>query len=163
MTMRWTGHDPVSGHKRNARDTRMTCRLTITPWSAPSPPANFFAPTMNPLLRFAALLLCAWLNLVPACAYAVETGAPAIFLVAKPELTDPSFVQSVVLVVFPKDAGPVGVILNRPTRLTLKDGFPEQPQLKDRADTLYFGGPVQTNGLMFLFRGGSGADNAFPV
>ena len=118
---------------------------------------------MNPLLRFAALLLCAWVNLVPACAYAVETGAPAIFLVAKPELTDPSFVQSVVLVVFPKDAGPVGVILNRPTRLTLKDGFPEQPRLKDRADTLYFGGPVQTNGLMFLFRGGSAADNAFPV
>ena len=104
-----------------------------------------------------------WLALVPACACAAETAAPSIFLVAKPELQDPGFVQTVVLVVFPKDGGPVGVILNRPTRLSLKDGFPQEPQLKDRDDTLYFGGPVQTNGLMFLFRGGSQADNAFPV
>lgn len=94
---------------------------------------------------------------------AAETEAPAIFLVAKPELQDPNFAQSVVLVVFPKDAGPIGVILNRPTRLTLQEGFPEQPQLKERTDTLYFGGPVQTNGLMFLFRGGSDSERAFPV
>jgi putative transcriptional regulator len=118
---------------------------------------------MNRFWRFAALLLCIWLALVPAHASAVETDGTSIFLVAKPELQDPSFAQSVVLVVFPKDGGPVGVILNRPTRLTLKDGFPEQPQLKDRDDTLYFGGPVQTTGLMFLFRGDGKDDNAFPV
>ena len=84
---------------------------------------------------------------------AAETEAPAIFLVAKPELQDPNFAQSVVLVVFPKDGGPIGVILNRPTRLTLQEGFPEQPQLKARTDPLFFGGPVQAGGLMFLFRG----------
>ncbi|HYL17225.1 MAG TPA: YqgE/AlgH family protein, partial [Burkholderiales bacterium] len=50
-----------------------------------------------------------------------EMTSPAIFLVAKPELMDPNFAQSVVLVVFPKETGPVGVILNRPTRLTVKE------------------------------------------
>jgi putative transcriptional regulator len=117
---------------------------------------------MYPLQRFARLLLCCAL-LLPLSAIAAEAGAPSIFLVAKPEMQDPNFAQSVVLVVFPKAGGPVGVILNRPTRLSLKEGFPEQPQLKDRTDTLYFGGPVQTNGLMFLFRGAGAGDNAFPV
>jgi putative transcriptional regulator len=113
--------------------------------------------------RCAALLLCLPLLLLALRGGAVETGAPAVLLVAKPELQDPNFAQSVVLVVFPKEGGPVGVIINRPTKLSLKEGFPEQPQLKDRDDALYFGGPVRMNGLMFLFRGGGPADNAFPV
>jgi putative transcriptional regulator len=110
--------------------------------------------------------LAAWLlalTLVAAPAWAAETVGPAIFLVAKPELLDPNFAQSVVLVVFPKDAGPVGVILNRPVPLTLKDAFPEEPRLKGRGDRLYFGGPVHVNALMFLFRRADAPQNAFPV
>jgi putative transcriptional regulator len=117
---------------------------------------------MNSFARYAAVLLCSVLTLASVSAGGVDTSAPSIFLIAKPELQDPNFAQSVVLVVFPKDGGPVGVILNRPTRLTLKDGFPGEAQLKDRGDTLYFGGPVQTEGLMYLFRGGN-SDRAFPV
>jgi putative transcriptional regulator len=118
---------------------------------------------MNRLQRCAALLLCLPVLLFAACAGAAETDSPSIFLVAKPELQDPNFAQSVVLVVFPNAGGPVGVILNRPTRLSLQDGFPEHPELKDRGDTLYFGGPVQTSALMFLFHGGAAAERAFPV
>lgn len=111
-------------------------------------------------------MLAAWLlalSLAIAPAWAAETLAPAVFLVAKPELLDPNFAQSVVLVVFPKDAGPVGVILNRPVPVTLKDVFPEEPRLKGRADQLYFGGPVHVNALMFLFRRAAAPQNAFPV
>jgi putative transcriptional regulator len=103
------------------------------------------------------------LGLVPAPAQPVETLAPAVFLVAKPELLDPNFAQSVVLVVFPKNAGPVGVILNRPVPLTLNDVFPEHPRLKGRGDRLYFGGPVSVNALMFLFQRVAAPQNAFPV
>jgi putative transcriptional regulator len=139
----------------------MTPRLTITRTVARK---EIIAALIKIRLeRCAALLLCLPLLLLALRGAAVETGAPAVFLVAKPELQDPNFAQSVVLVVFPKEGGPVGVIINRPTKLSLKDGFPEQPQLKDRGDALYFGGPVKTNGLMFLFRSGSPADNAFPV
>jgi putative transcriptional regulator len=111
-------------------------------------------------------MLAAWLlafSLAAAPVQAAETLAPAVFLVAKPELLDPNFAQSVVLVVFPKDAGPVGVILNRPVPLTLKDAFPDEPRLKGRGDRLYFGGPVILNALMFLFRRAAAPPNAFPV
>jgi putative transcriptional regulator len=111
-------------------------------------------------------ILVAWLlalALAAAPALAAETLAPAIFLVAKPELMDPNFAQSVVLVVFPKDAGPVGVILNRPVPLTLKDVFPDEPRLRGRGDRLYFGGPVSVNALMFLCRRATAPQNAFPV
>ena len=118
---------------------------------------------MNLFAHYAAVLLCSVLTLASVSADGVDTSAPSIFLIAKPELQDPNFAQSVVLVVFPKDGGPVGVILNRPTRLTLKDGFPGEAQLKDRGDTLYFGGPVQTEGLMYLFRGGGNGNHAFAV
>jgi putative transcriptional regulator len=111
-------------------------------------------------------LLATWLlalSLLALPGWGAETVGSAIFLVAKPELLDPNFAQSVVLVVFPKDAGPVGVILNRPVPLTLKDAFPDEPRLKGRGDQLYFGGPVQVNGLMFLFRHADAPQNAFPV
>ena len=111
-------------------------------------------------------VLAAWLlglSLLAAPAWGVETLGPAIFLVAKPGLLDPNFAQSVVLVVFPKDAGPVGVILNRPVPLTLKDVFSEEPRLRGRGDQLYFGGPVHVNALMFLFRRADAPQNAFPI
>ena len=110
--------------------------------------------------------LTAWLlvlSLAAAPLQAEETLAPAVFLVAKPELLDPNFSQSVVLVVFPKNAGPVGVILNRPVPLTLNDVFPDEPRLKGRTDHLYFGGPVSVNALMFLFRRAAAPRNSFPV
>jgi len=118
---------------------------------------------MNLVVRCCVLLLSLSLLFGGVPGGATETVAPAIFLVAKPELQDPNFAQSVVLVVFPKDGGPIGVILNRPTQLTLKEGFPDQPQLKERTDTLFFGGPVQAGGLMFLFRGATDTERAIPV
>jgi putative transcriptional regulator len=116
---------------------------------------------MNRLRRLLLVLLPVLLS-VP-LAHAAETTAPAILLIAKPELQDPNFAHSVVLVVFPKDGGPLGVILNRPMRLTLKEVFPQEEQLKTRGDTLYLGGPVQVNGLLFLFRRAPAPDKAFPV
>ncbi len=113
------------------------------------------------LARLAAWLLV--MSFAAAPVLAADTLAPAVFLVAKPDLMDPNFSQSVVLVVFPKDAGPVGVILNRPVSLTLNDVFPDEPRLKGRADRLYFGGPVSINALMFLFRRATAPQNALPV
>ena len=116
---------------------------------------------MNPLRLFLLVLLPALLLL--STSESAEMTSPAIFLVAKPELMDPNFAQSVVLVVFPKETGPVGVILNRPTRITVKEAFPDDQQLKSHSETVYMGGPVQLNMLMFLFRRAAPPDTAFPV
>jgi len=76
----------------------------------------------------------------------------SILLVAAPHLHDPNFGHSVVLVMFPPDAGPSGVILNRSTSMTLRDIWAEPEMRHDRTDALYIGGPVQPDGLLFLFR-----------
>ncbi len=76
----------------------------------------------------------------------------SILLVAASHLSDFSFARSVVLVMFPTDTGPSGVILNRPTGLMLRDIWPDRPDRQGRTDTLCVGGPVQPNGLLFMFR-----------
>jgi len=76
----------------------------------------------------------------------------SILLVAAPHLNDPNFARSVVLVMFPPDSGPSGVILNRPTPMTLRDVWPDQETHQGRADDIYIGGPVQPDGLLILFR-----------
>ena len=75
-------------------------------------------------------------------AFAQDDKPNAVLLVAKPELTDPNFRQTVVLVTQTPDASTVGVILNRPTsRKHDKTGEP-----------LYYGGPVMGEVLVALFR-----------
>jgi putative transcriptional regulator len=76
----------------------------------------------------------------------------SIVLVAARHLIDPNFAHTVVLVMFPVDAGPSGVILNRPSPLQLREMWPEDPQRQGRGDTIFFGGPLQPDGLLFLFR-----------
>jgi putative transcriptional regulator len=66
----------------------------------------------------------------------------AIFLVARAELPDPRFKDSVVLVMNQMRPVPVGVIINKPTRITVSQLFPELERLAGLDDKVYFGGPV---------------------
>jgi putative transcriptional regulator len=114
------------------------------------------------------VLLCATLcgaGMMPIAA-AQETRASTrepVFLVAAPELGDPNFAHTVVLVAFPEDGGPIGVILNRPTPFTLAKLFPDEPKLKRRSDPVSFGGPVKLQALMFLFRSERATDGAVAI
>jgi putative transcriptional regulator len=92
------------------------------------------------------------LGALDAPAGAAEAQANAIFLVAKRDLSDPNFRETVVLVTHPPQGGPFGVIVNRPLGERLSDVFPDQPSLKGRKEVLYFGGPVGRQGLVFLVR-----------
>lgn len=83
---------------------------------------------------------------------AAESQANAIFLVARRDLNDPNFRETVVLVTHPPRGAPFGVIINRPLDQPLAEVFPDQPSLKGRKEVLYFGGPVARQGLVFLVR-----------
>lgn len=85
-------------------------------------------------------------------ACAAEMVANGIFLVAKREMRDPRFQQTVVLITQPPQGGPFGVVINRPLDHLLAEVFPDQAAMKGRKDVLYFGGPVARDGLMFLVR-----------
>lgn len=103
----------------------------------------------------ALLASTAWALLLQAIVSVPLTWAedpPAQLLIARPGMLDPNFAESVVLVTYPPDSGPMGVILNKPTPSTIHDAFPEHPALLQRTDIVYFGGPVQPDGLLTVFQ-----------
>jgi putative transcriptional regulator len=79
-----------------------------------------------------------------------------LFLVAHPELPDPIFKESVVLM-FPPSVGAangvvVGLIVNKPARVALSEIFPNDKTLKNRSETVCFGGPVDSRAPGVVFR-----------
>lgn len=86
-----------------------------------------------------------------------ESPAPlgkGVFLVASPNLSDPNFRQSVVLICDYGPEGTLGLIVNRPTEFLLSEALPKLPVLKGTSYVLFLGGPVQPNGILMLFRVG---------
>ena len=100
-----------------------------------------------------------------AAAHAAEASlANGVFLVAKPELLDPNFRETVVLITQPvPGGGPLGVILNRPLAARLSLALPGVGSVPEQFDTIYGGGPVSRNQLIFLVRTREGAANALRV
>jgi putative transcriptional regulator len=87
-----------------------------------------------------------------------------LFLVARSELRDPIFKESVVLM-FPSavDVGEglvVGLILNKPARVELSEIFPNDKELKNRSEIAYFGGPVDPRAPGVVFRSSKAAKQA---
>ena len=77
-----------------------------------------------------------------------------VLLVASPELRDPNFSRTVVLVLRHDDSGTLGVVINRQTSLAPGTVFPELTEnLGTYAGTLYRGGPVDAARVLFLVRG----------
>ncbi|MEQ1773081.1 MAG: YqgE/AlgH family protein [Burkholderiales bacterium] len=78
--------------------------------------------------------------------------ANGVFLVAQPSLTEPTFRRTVILITQLPQAGPIGVIINRPMEVPLSDIFPKHENLAAQPQKLHFGGPVARQELMFLVR-----------
>ena len=87
----------------------------------------------------------------------------AIFLVARSDLPDPNFGDSRVLVMNDLGPAPVGIIINRPTRVPVSSLFPNLKSLARLHDKLYFGGPVEADSVWFLFRAAKQPKNAVPA
>jgi putative transcriptional regulator len=79
----------------------------------------------------------------------------SLLLVAKPELADPNFRRTVVLVTQAEDASTVGVILNRPLRVKLSELLPGEAASANYRDPVFFGGPVMRRAIVALFRADS--------
>jgi len=86
-----------------------------------------------------------------------------ILLVARAELPDSNFKDAVVLVMNNVGPAPGGVIINRPTRISVSRLFPDVESLQQLDDKVYFGGPVQVRFLSFLFRAATAPEDAIRV
>jgi putative transcriptional regulator len=90
--------------------------------------------------------------------------ANGVFLVAKPELVDPHFRETVVLVTEPRiGGGPLGVIVNRPVAARVSEVVPDIGAVPERFDQIYGGGPVARGGLIFLMHSAEPVAGALPV
>lgn len=78
---------------------------------------------------------------VPAQAQGPGGDPDTLVLIAKPDLTDPEYRQTVLLVTPMGGDRHIGVIINRPTSRSLATLFPEHEPSKKVIDPVYFGGP----------------------
>jgi putative transcriptional regulator len=92
------------------------------------------------------------------CALRPDAGVePGVLLVASPVLGDPNFRHTVVYVLEHRSHGSVGVVLNRPSDVTLLDVLPQWFDLASAPRTLFVGGPVETNAALCLAEARAGA------
>ena len=82
-------------------------------------------------------------------AHAADPTA-TVMLVATPKLADPIYRASVLVASPLADGRFVGFIINKPTRLTLGQAFPEHAPSKKVVDPIFLGGPEQANKLFAL-------------
>jgi putative transcriptional regulator len=80
----------------------------------------------------------------------LEQPQPGTFLIAARGMRDPNFAQTVILLIDYDAQGAFGLIINRPTPHTLAEIWPEIAGLEARS--VYVGGPVFPNRLLFLLR-----------
>jgi putative transcriptional regulator len=79
--------------------------------------------------------------------------ARGLFLIASPNLMDPNFRHTVVLICEHNgEQGTLGLILNRPTDVSLAEALPQVSVLKATSYIVFWGGPVQQSSLLMLFR-----------
>src|SRR2546428_13576661 len=76
------------------------------------------------------------------------------FLVATPQLRDPNFRQTVVLICEHGSGGSLGLVINRRTDQHIMEGLPQATGLHEKAGLVYVGGPVQKDNLLLLQRAG---------
>jgi putative transcriptional regulator len=72
----------------------------------------------------------------------VSLVEPGSALVAAPSLRDPRFCRTVILIIEHQDAGSLGVVLNRPSEVAVRDVLPLWGPYVTVPGSLYVGGPV---------------------
>lgn len=85
------------------------------------------------------------------------------FLVASQHLDDPNFLESVVVLLGYGRHGALGVIINRPTTVSLADIVPEAVHAKSGSGLLHMGGPVAHSMLLLLLRSTHHSNDIEPV
>lgn len=89
----------------------------------------------------------AWLQESPVAP--LKQGA---LLFAIPELRDPNFFQTVVLLINYERGGAMGLIINKPSKISLDEILPDLEEIQGQSLPVFFGGPVSRNRMTVLLR-----------
>jgi putative transcriptional regulator len=71
-----------------------------------------------------------------------------MLLVATPQLLDPNFADTVVLILDVDDGGALGVVLNRPSGVPVAEVLETWGEIASEPEVLFRGGPVSTEGAL---------------
>jgi putative transcriptional regulator len=112
------------------------------------------------LLLATVLVTCAALNSAPTSAQELrDTNRIPFLLVASPDMPDPLFQQTVILMLPPSEMPIVaGIVINKPTKMTLGQLFSHSPAIRNQAQSVYFGGPVDLTSPAILMRASRAPD-----
>ncbi|HTA05227.1 MAG TPA: YqgE/AlgH family protein [Solirubrobacteraceae bacterium] len=80
----------------------------------------------------------------------MEESLVGQLLLASPALRDPNFERSVVLIGVHTEQGAMGVVLNRPSEVTVGEAAPQLQETVDESERVFVGGPVQPSSIVFL-------------
>lgn len=113
-------------------------------------------------LLLLATILVNWAALNAATLTAQElpdTTRTPFLLVASPDMPDPLFQQTVILMLPPSELPIVaGIVINKPTKMTLGQLFSHSPAIRNQAQSVYFGGPVDLTSPAILMRASRAPD-----
>ena len=62
-------------------------------------------------------------------------------LIARPEFREPTFEATITLILEHSDEGALGLVLNRPSPLSMADAFPDWEEMAGVPDVVFAGGP----------------------
>jgi putative transcriptional regulator len=85
------------------------------------------------------------------------------FLIAGKQLRDPNFYRSVVLMVEHGESGSMGLIVNRPSDVSITQALSEHFDLPESDQVVYVGGPVEPAALFVLHSAGEFEDGGADV
>jgi putative transcriptional regulator len=86
-----------------------------------------------------------------------------VLLVAHPNMPDPRFQHTAILVLAHGKQGTLGLIINRPTTVQLSQVLPDLKAPNTAQHRVFFGGPVGLNELLFLVRSSAPPEQAAQV
>lgn len=75
-----------------------------------------------------------------------------VLLVAGKNLYDPNFEKTIILITEYTEDGTTGLILNRPTEITVAEALPKLSDYMPYLDYLYLGGPIATTSISLLLK-----------
>lgn len=98
-----------------------------------------------------AVTVTVFVSALTLCAENSDLRAGA-FLIAKKDLPDPNFEDSVVLLIEHNQRGAMGLIINWQSRVPISRALRQVEEAKGRKDPIYVGGPVERAGVLALLR-----------
>ena len=88
---------------------------------------------------------------------------PGLFLYAAPGVKDSRFAESVVLLIRHEPEGSMGLVVNRPTDMRLREALVKVEEARGSDLSVYWGGPVQPEAILALVRSPSPSPGAQTV